>query len=57
MKSNISFNIIIKQKQILLLIELVQAMMMVMMTAMITIIVLMRKKIQKRHIHKINQIR
>ncbi len=65
MKSDVSFNITIKQKQILLLIGLVQTMVMVTVTAtvpatvtaMMTVTVPMRVTALRRYIHKMNLAR
>ncbi len=65
MKSDVSFNITIKQEQIFILIGLVQTMVMVtviatviaMVTATVTVTVLMRMTIQRRYVHKMNLAR
>ncbi len=69
MKSDVSFNITIKQEQILLLIGLVQTMVMVTVTAtvpvmvtitvtaMVTMTVPMRVTARRRHIYKMNLAR
>ncbi len=69
MKSDVSFNIIIKQEQILLLIGLVQTMVMVTVTTIVlatvtatvtatmTVTVSMRMTAQRRHVYKMNLAR
>ncbi len=58
MKSDVSFNITIKQEQILLLIGLVQTMVMVTVTVMVpatvTVTVPMVVTAQSKHVHKMN---
>ncbi len=69
MKSDVNFNITIKQEQILLLIGLVQTMVMVTVTATVTTTVIatvtatvtvtvpMRVTAQRKHVHKMNLAR